>query len=392
MDRVPSSTAWQRESLLADLERAIAQARELISTQQRAQAAERLLLGASLLRELAALTTDAQLRESRLEQADLLEARAAACRHQVSSTTKPNDAPPGRTLKPETAREDAKGQFRPYMGGGTVTFEDVAGLDELKEEIRVRMIEPFQFPEVAVRAGLDGGGNLLLYGPPGTGKTLIARAVAGEIDADFYSIKPSDLMSKWVGDAEKNVAQLFEQLYANDRAVLFLDEIEALMPKRQGNSSTVMARLVPEFLAQLDGFEKNDERCVMVIGATNEPWCLDRAVLRPGRFDVQVLVGLPDAKARRHLLEIALKRTPNNVEPKDYPSLVEVSDGMSGADFRGFSKTLAKFAFKRMKRDDDYVVSLEAIHEMLESTPRSVSRNDESRYTAYRRESANNRE
>src|SRR3990172_2815800 len=145
---------------------------------------------------------------------------------------------------------------------------------------------------------MGSGGGVLLYGPPGTGKTMIAKAIAHEIDATFFVVSPAQVMSKWVGEAEQNIRKLFEAAKAEPTSVIFLDEIEALVPKRKSDSSTVMQRVVPQILQELEGFDRTSERALLLVGATNQPWMLDEAILRPGRLDALVYVGLPDGPAR----------------------------------------------------------------------------------------------
>ena len=195
------------------------------------------------------------------------------------------------------------------------------------------MVYPFTHPEAAARYGVRTGGGLLLYGPPGTGKTLLARATAGEIEADFFTVRPSDVLSKWVGDAEKNVAALFAEARARPRAVVFVDEVEALAPARMGDGTSVMARVVPQFLAELEGVAGRAENALLFIGATNAPWNLDPAILRPGRFDEKVYVGLPDGEARAGILALELAGKPV-AEDVDLPGLAAALDGYSGADLR----------------------------------------------------------
>src|SRR5262245_15584014 len=174
-------------------------------------------------------------------------------------------------------------------------FDDIAGLDDVKELIRIKMILPFTFPDKAKKYKVKTGGGVLLYGPPGTGKTMIAKAVAGELDATFFAIAPSEILNKWVGESEKNIRKLFETARSCPKAVVFIDEVEALIPKRRdAEAGNVMARVVPQILAELDGFEAKEGQNVMFMGATNEPWNIDYAMLRPGRLDEKAYVGLPD--------------------------------------------------------------------------------------------------
>ena len=154
------------------------------------------------------------------------------------------------------------------------------------------------------------GGGVLLYGPPGTGKTMLAKATAGEIDAAFFRVSPADMLSKWVGEAEQNIKKLFDAAAAEKRSIIFIDEIEALVPARRDEGSSVMQRVVPQILQGMEGFDKKGEQPVLFMGATNVPWQLDPAVLRPGRFDDKVYIPLPDLPARRKMLDLYLGKRP----------------------------------------------------------------------------------
>ena len=225
-----------------------------------------------------------------------------------------------------------------------ITFDDVAGLEKVKEEIRLKLIYPFEHKDEAVKYGLRSGGGILLYGPPGTGKTLIAKAVAGEIAADFFSIKPSSLMNQFVGNTEKKIANLFSMARECDRAVIFIDEIESLMPKRHGQKSTIMSRVVPQFLTELDGADASNEN-VLILGATNEPWSLDSAALRPGRFDEKIYVHPPDFTARKTIFELNLRKRPLTLSI-DFDALAERTDNYNGADISYICDKAAGIPFK----------------------------------------------
>lgn len=224
-------------------------------------------------------------------------------------------------------------------------FDDIAGLDDVKELIRIKMILPFSFPDKAKKYKVKTGGGVLLYGPPGTGKTMIAKAVAGELDATFFAIAPSEILNKWVGESEKNIRKLFETARACPKAVVFIDEVEALIPKRRdAEAGNVMARVVPQILAELDGFDVREGQSVMFMGATNEPWSIDYAMLRPGRLDEKVYVGLPDVAARKKVIELNLKDIPV-CEDVDAGALAKQLDGYSGADLAYLCRKVAEQTF-----------------------------------------------
>src|SRR5438094_2978837 len=189
-------------------------------------------------------------------------------------------------------------------------FSDVAGLEDVKQDIRLKMIYPFEHADLAQKFGIRAGGGILLYGPPGTGKTMLAKATAGEIDATFFRISAADVLSKWVGEAEQNLKKLFEAAAAETRAIIFIDEIESLIPARRDEGSSVMQRVVPQILQGMEGFDEKDVSPILFMGATNVPWQLDPAVLRPGRFDEKVYIPLPDLPARRRMLDLYLSQRP----------------------------------------------------------------------------------
>lgn len=258
-------------------------------------------------------------------------------------------------------------------------FSDVAGLEAVKDEIRVRMLYPFQHPEKAAKYGVSQGGGILFFGPPGTGKTLLARATAGELDARFYTVKPSEVMSKWVGEAEKNVQNLFAEARRSAPSVIFIDEIESLVPARGGEQSGVMSRLVPQILAELEGFSGRSAK-VLFLGATNVPWELDPAVMRPGRFDVHILIDLPDAPAREAIFALELRKT--FVESGlDLGTLAARTEGWSGADIRGLCERVANAAFLRSVREsrDEHIDAGDLIEAIAVTRP-SVPAADRERY------------
>jgi transitional endoplasmic reticulum ATPase len=224
-----------------------------------------------------------------------------------------------------------------------IRFEDIAGLEDVKEQIRLKLLYPFTHADVARQYGINPGGGMLLYGPPGTGKTLIARAVAGEIDAAFFSITPSEVMSQWVGVAEQNITRLFAEAESYPLSVIFFDEMESLSPKRRQSGSTIMVRVVPQLLAELDGFAKR-KNPLLLIGATNEPWALDPAMMRPGRLDRLVYVPPPDLAARQKILEMNLTQAPVD-EKVDLSIVATATNGFSGADLAELAKRTREKVF-----------------------------------------------
>ncbi len=255
----------------------------------------------------------------------------------------------------------------------TLRFDDVAGLDDVKEDIRLRMIYPFAHPELAEKFDIRAGGGVLLYGPPGTGKTMLAKATAGEIDATFFRISPADVLSKWVGEAEQNIKKLFDAAAAEPRSIIFIDEIESLVPARRDEGSSVMQRVVPQILQGMEGFDKKGTVPILFMGATNVPWQLDSAVLRPGRFDEKVYIPLPDLLARQRMLAIYLKHRP--LDPAiDLTQLAQRLEGFSGADIRYLCDRAATIPFlKSVATGEEGQITREVIEDVLADSKPSVS-------------------
>ncbi|MBT9165833.1 MAG: ATP-dependent zinc metalloprotease FtsH [Chloroflexi bacterium] len=254
-------------------------------------------------------------------------------------------------------------------------LRDVAGLEEVKEQIRIRMIYPFTHPELARRFGIKKGGGILLYGAPGTGKTMLARAVAGEIEAAFFTVKPSEVMSKWVGEAEQNIARLFSEARKHERAVIFIDEVESLIPRRRDSHSTVMQRVVPQILSEMEGFASGKEsgKALLFMGATNEPWALDEAVLRPGRFDEKVYIPLPDFEARLEMLYFHLRDKPLSADVS-LEELAQMLQGYSGADIRRICEKACDIPFvESVKTAEERDVEKRDLLSVMQQVKPSVS-------------------
>lgn len=306
----------------------------------------------------------------------------------------------GRKRKEENRKQaGGKGEQSSEQEGGAnanqwivkekpkLRFDDVAGLEVVKQDIRLKMVYPFEHPELAKKFGIRGGGGVLLYGPPGTGKTMLAKATAGEIDATFFRVSAAEMLSKWVGEAEQNIKKLFDAAQQEKRAVIFIDEIESLIPARRNEGSSVMQRVVPQILQGMEGFDnQKDVRAVLFMGATNVPWQLDPAVLRPGRFDEKVYIPLPDITARRKMLEIYLGKRPLEAG-LDFDALARKTEGLSGADMKYVCDRAATIPFlKSVATGTEGPITDEILTDVINTTPRSVNEEMLKRFEEWGRE------
>jgi SpoVK/Ycf46/Vps4 family AAA+-type ATPase len=213
----------------------------------------------------------------------------------------------------------------------SVKFSDVGGMEEVKKEIELKIIKPFQHPELYKAYGKKVGGGILLYGPPGCGKTHIARATAGEVNANFLSVGINDVLDMWIGNSEKNLHNIFELARQNAPCVLFIDEVDALGANRSEMRGASGRNVINQFLSELDGVDVDNEG-VLILAATNSPWHMDPAFKRPGRFDRMIFVSPPDQPARAAILEIMLKDKP--IESIDYSKVAKRTPEFSGADLK----------------------------------------------------------
>ncbi len=213
---------------------------------------------------------------------------------------------------------------------GETTFADVGGLDGIKEMIRMKIVLPFQKPELFKAYGKRQGGGILLYGPPGCGKTLLARATAGECDAAFVNVAIESVLDMWFGESEKKLAGVFEAARRRAPAVLFLDEVEAIGGSRQLARNSPGKTLVNQLLSEMDGVAKSNDR-LLVMAATNAPWHVDPALRRPGRFDRVLFVPPPDRAARMEILRLHLRERPVGPDV-DLSDLAKRTELFSGAD------------------------------------------------------------
>lgn len=211
-----------------------------------------------------------------------------------------------------------------------ITFADIGGLEKLKEEIRFKIIEPFKNPEIFKYYGKAMGGGILMYGPPGCGKSLIAKATANEANATFIHVKSSDLKSKYVGETEKNIEELFKKARKAGPTIIFFDEFESLGGDRT-ESHSYERSAVAQLLTEMDGMDSEGQQ-ILLLAATNEPWSIDPALRREGRFGKTLFIMPPDHEARKQVFKITLSKRP--VGKIDYDKLAKLSKGFSGADIK----------------------------------------------------------
>ena len=271
-------------------------------------------------------------------------------------------------------------KYRPVMETG-VTFADIAGLEDVKEAIRELIITPFRRADLYKRFGMETGGGVLLYGPPGTGKTMLAQAIATEVNAAFFSVKGSDLISKYVGESEQNVKKLFKAARSLPVSVIFFDEFEVIGRARGNDLQPWSDKLLSELLAQMQGFEKS-EGTLLVLAATNMPWTIDSALLRPGRFNRKIYVSLPDSPAREQIVRNCLKGLP--VSPDfDYAKVGEITEGFNAADVTEFCNRLKLSAIRRsIESGNDEVICMKDV-ENSSSMKSSVDPRDLARLDAF---------
>ncbi len=225
-----------------------------------------------------------------------------------------------------------------------VSWEAVGGLDDVKREVVETVEWPLRYPEKFKKFDIRPPRGVLLYGPPGTGKTLIAKAVANETKANFITVKGSELLSKWLGESEKAVREIFKKAKQVSPCIVFFDELDATAQMRgTGESSRAVERVVNQLLIEIDGLEELED--VMVVGATNRPDILDKALLRPGRFDRLVLVRAPGKKSRRAILNVHLKDMPVS-EDVDIEELADITEGYVGADIEAVAREAVMLAFR----------------------------------------------
>lgn len=282
------------------------------------------LRAAKLFNEASALSSDKMEQNTQRELAKYYYTRARNLNNTRTSKT--------RRESTDTAEEFIITE-KPNVG-----FNDIGGLEGVKEELKRAIIYPFTHKDVYEYYNKKSGGGVLLYGPPGCGKTLMAKAVAGECDADFLNVETSTIMSKWVGESEKSIKTVFNAARKLDRAIIFFDEFDAIGVKRSETEDYVK-RIVNELLMQMDGMEENEN--ILVLAATNEPWAIDPALRRPGRFNKMIFIPPPDFGARCEIFNLYLKHLPIE-EDVDTSHLATLTQGYSGADIKAVCEDAAE--------------------------------------------------
>ncbi len=283
-------------------------------------------------------------------------------------------------VSPQTAKTEEKESKLKVNKIPDVTFDDIIGLDKVKKTIYTRMILPLKYPEKYGLYKKKTGGGVLLYGPPGTGKTTIAKAIANEVGASFYLVKGSDIMDKYVGESEKNIAKLFDDARKEERAIIFLDDMDSLFAAR--GTDVHNDKRVNEFLQQIDGFSGQASN-VLLLGATNRPWALDSAVKRPGRFSEHVYIPLPDPFARRDMFHKFLEGVPVSKDI-DMQQLVELTELYSGADiYELCDQAKVEPLLKYIESDQVSEITLNDFKEALKTVIPSVDQNEVKRFELY---------
>lgn len=283
--------------------------------------------------------------------------------------------------------ESTETEFKPEAKSD-VTFADVAGLDDVKEQIRYKVLEPLKNPDLAKVYHIEPGAKILLYGPPGTGKTFIARAIAGEVDAEFCAVNCQDLISKWMGESSKKLDEIFETAQKNERAIIFFDEFDSVASKRGDGTDGAdgeMTRFVATFLTKVDGFKKSEtNKMLLLIAATNRPWTLDSAMLRGGRFDTHIYVGVPDQSAREFLVNKVLKGLPMDADV-NLANLASSLSGYGGGDITAICNKIKTLAYIRAsKAGSTQNITVEDCVKVIASSHNMITQEDIARFDKFR--------
>lgn len=340
-------------------------------------------LAADCLLKIIKTMPDSELKIERIERAKRLYEKAVETDRMKAPKMAESASGQASSIE-DGAKEDGKVKEIPSfytIEKPSVKFDDIAGLSEVKEQIKEAMLYPFEHKELYDKFHVEAGGGILLYGLPGTGKTMLARAVASELDAVFFNVKCGALKDKYFGESEKNIRRLFSDARGYEKVILFFDEIDEISDRTDGEGHNPAGGMVNELLREMDGFSKN-KNTMFFLAATNKPWKCDGALLRPGRFGSKILIPLPDYDARKYLVEIKFREMPisSDISSSD---LAEKLDGASGADI-GDSKNGSFFSMLKLetirrirsKQDESECVVQRDIDEVLKKFRSSILSSD----------------
>ncbi|MEM4216077.1 MAG: AAA family ATPase [Candidatus Anstonellales archaeon] len=274
--------------------------------------------------------------------------------------------PPGPVMVTEETKLSIKPEIvKELENVPTVTYDDIGGLKDAIAKIREMVELPLRHPELFERLGIEPPKGVLLYGPPGTGKTLLAKAVATESNANFIAIHGPEVLSKWVGESEKTIREIFRKARQAAPCIIFIDEIDAIAPKRGlGESSMVMERVVDTLLTEMDGLRSL--RNVVVIAATNRPDILDVALLRAGRFDKLIEIPIPDERTRLEIFKVHTKKMPLD-RSVDLAELAKITEGYTGADIENLVREAGMMAIRTNSKNVSMKMFMEAMREIRPS-------------------------
>ncbi len=331
------------------------------------------------------LASETMMQMAKQSTGKLKEVRMDRARRLVEISDNLNKKPAKINKKDEKTEDEEDEDVKKWQAAEIpkIKFSDVAGLEDVKKAITIRMINPIKYPDKYKMYGKKTGGGVLLYGPPGTGKTMIAKAIANEVGAKFYAVKGSDIVSKWVGDSEKNINSLFQEANKQDRAIIFIDEMDSLIGRR--GLDTHNDKRVNEFLQQIDGFAGRNPN-LLLLGATNRPWDIDSAAMRSGRFSQKIYLPLPDAPARKFMIEKNMKGVPV-AKDFDVDKIVAQTEMYSGADIEELcDRAKDEPLLKAIATDSIILVTNKDFDDVLEKMPPSVTPKELKQFEEYNNE------
>jgi transitional endoplasmic reticulum ATPase len=313
-----------------------------------------------------------------------IEKKKAKSKKQSKKAKENNDDEQDEVQEIDPVTGEAKPVKTPKTYKAKIKFDDIAGLEEAKEAFKEKVILPFEHPEIYEKFGKKAGGGILLYGLPGTGKTMFAEATSNELNATFIPVKCSDIKSKWYGESEQKVKAIFAKAKKSKKAIIFFDEFEAIGAKRTDDGNNGNNDLVPEILAEMQGVgSSRSDSTIMIIAATNKPWAIDSAFMRPGRFDEKIYIPLPDMVARKKLFEIQLSKLPV-ADDLDYDYLAKITEGFNGADIKGVCEKLKMSAIKdSLDKGEDQTIGMDDVAKIEKAIKSSVSQEDIAQLKAF---------